>query len=380
MKKIAIMFPGIGYGLDRPLMYYSRKLLEKYGYETFSVNYDSIDVETVKYCVRNRKLVDEKKFHSTILGFIAEAIKETERQLSKVSLTDCESVVMVGKSIGTVVGTAFLKKNNIKAINVLITPIEQCFQFVGDEGGIAFVGEKDPIADVEAVKRECHKKDVELHCFSDSNHSLETGNVEEDIRSLSMFASLLDDYVDTYYKSVYEFEVEGRKNELLSLSEYAGMVSLVVNTATGCGFTPQYEKLEKMYEDYHKKGFTILDFPCNQFNNQAPGSSEQIHSFCTARYNVSFPQFAKIRVNGEDATELYKYLKNKRGFKGFNLNTPEGRFLDRMVRENDPTYEKNNEIKWNFTKFLVSREGKVLKRYEPLDDLEMIRKDVEMLL
>ena len=131
---------------------------------------------------------------------------------------------------------------------------------------------------------------------------------------------------------------------------------LIVNTATGCGFTPQYEGLEKLYKEYHEKGFEILDFPCNQFGNQAPGSDDEIYEFCTLKYNTTFDQFAKIEVNGENESPLYTFLKNEK--KG--------------------VLSKN--IKWNFTKFLVDREGNVVERFEPTVEPKDIEKKVEELL
>lgn len=169
-------------------------------------------------------------------------------------------------------------------------------------------------------------------------------------------------------------------HEKIPLSKYRGRVALIINTATGCGFTPQYEMLEQLYEDYKSLGFTILDFPCNQFNMQAPGTDEEIHTFCTSRYHISFPQFAKIHVNGEHTAPVYNYLKSRRSFKGFDLSTPDGNFLARKAYEMDPDYKNNSDIKWNFTKFLVGRDGKVIKRYEPNVDLKEIRKDVDYIV
>lgn len=155
--------------------------------------------------------------------------------------------------------------------------------------------------------------------------------------------------------SIYDFKVIDQKGLEVSLQDFAGKVLLIVNTATGCGFTPQYEGLEKMYEKYKDQGFSILDFPCNQFFHQAPGTDEEIHSFCTLKYNASFPQFHKIDVNGKDQIPLYAYLKSTEAGKG-------------------------KRIKWNFTKFLVGRDGTVLKRYEPTVKPEAIEPDVEALL
>ena len=155
---------------------------------------------------------------------------------------------------------------------------------------------------------------------------------------------------------IYEIKVKTRKGEEIEMSAFKGKVLLIVNTATGCGFTPQYEGLEKLYQAYKDKGFEVLDFPCNQFGHQAPGTDEEIHTFCTSRYNTTFPRFSKIDVNGKDEHPLYTYLKSQKG----------GIF--------------GNNIKWNFSKFLVDREGNVVKRYDSLKTPEKIASDIEKLL
>ncbi|WP_097002998.1 glutathione peroxidase [Lacrimispora amygdalina] len=156
--------------------------------------------------------------------------------------------------------------------------------------------------------------------------------------------------------NLYDITVRGRNGDLISLSQYKEKTLLIVNTATGCGFTPQYEGLETLYRKYKNQGFEILDFPCNQFGHQAPGTEEEIHEFCTMNYEVSFPQFAKIEVNGSGESPLYSYLKSqKSGFLG-------------------------SKIKWNFTKFLVDKEGTVVNRYAPTDKPEQLEKDILALL
>ncbi len=153
---------------------------------------------------------------------------------------------------------------------------------------------------------------------------------------------------------------------------------MIVNTATGCGFTPQYEALESMYRDMKDKGFEILDFPCDQFGHQAPGTNDTIHSFCVSRYDISFPQFAKTDVNGKDALELFDYLKSKQGFRGFLMNSPESVHMEKRAREKDPDYRNNSDIKWNFTKFLVNRIGQVVDRFEPDAGTDIVRQAVEI--
>ena len=169
--------------------------------------------------------------------------------------------------------------------------------------------------------------------------------------------------------SIYDIKVKNRRDEDISMSEFKGKVLLIVNTATGCGFTPQYKGLEELYQKYHDKGLEILDFPCDQFGHQAPGSDDEIHEFCTAKYKTSFDQFKKIEVNGENETELFKYLKAEQGFKGFDLK---GKILIPIVKKMDPDYANNSDIKWNFTKFLVDREGNVVERFESTIDPKKI--------
>ena len=169
-------------------------------------------------------------------------------------------------------------------------------------------------------------------------------------------------------RTVYDFSVKDRKGKLVSLKEYANEVLLIVNTATRCGFTPQYEELEQLYEKYHQQGFEVLDFPCNQFGYQAPGDYKTIHGLCTANYGITFPQFQKVMVNGKTALPLYTYLKEKEPFKGFDTTTKVGKYLDETFREKGPHYDQSADVKWNFTKFLIDREGHVIDRFEQVKD------------
>jgi len=152
---------------------------------------------------------------------------------------------------------------------------------------------------------------------------------------------------------IYDFSAKTISGDEKSLSEYSGKVLLIVNTASKCGFTPQFEELQNLYETYHEQGFEILGFPCNQFGNQDPGSDEEIESFCQMSYNVTFPMFSKIDVNGENAHPLYKYLTNEA--KGI----------------------LSNQIKWNFTKFLVNRNGEVVDRFAPQTKPNKLKEDIE---
>lgn len=181
-------------------------------------------------------------------------------------------------------------------------------------------------------------------------------------------------------RTVYEFSVKDRKGKEVSLKEYANEVLLIVNTATKCGFTPQYEELEKLYEKYHSQGFEVLDFPCNQFGQQAPGTDESIHEFCKLNYGTEFPHFKKLKVNGDDADPLYKFLKEQKGFAGFDASHPLTPVLDKLLSESNPAYKENADIKWNFTKFLINKRGQVVARFEPTESIENIAKQIEEIL
>ena len=179
-------------------------------------------------------------------------------------------------------------------------------------------------------------------------------------------------------QGIYDITVKDDLGKDVSLADYKGKVLLIVNTATRCGFTRQYDELEALYEKYHADGFEILDFPCNQFGEQAPGTIKEIHQFCTANFNIKFPQFDKIDVNGANESPLFTYLKAKKGFGGFDLNDQRGKFMDEMLRKQDADYDKKSDIKWNFTKFLVSRDGRVVKRYEPTDKMSDVDIDIQL--
>lgn len=181
-------------------------------------------------------------------------------------------------------------------------------------------------------------------------------------------------------KTVYDFTVKDRKGNDISLRAFANEVLLIVNTATKCGFTPTYEELEATYKKYHSRGFEVLDFPCNQFGQQAPGTDESIHEFCKLTYGTEFPRFKKIKVNGEDAEPLYKFLKEQKGFAGWDENHKLTPILDKMLSESDPKYKEKSDIKWNFTKFLINKKGQVVARFEPTENIENINKEIERLL
>lgn len=163
---------------------------------------------------------------------------------------------------------------------------------------------------------------------------------------------------------IYDYVVKNRRNEDIALNKYEGKVLLIVNTATGCGFTSQYKELEELYKKYHNRGLEILDFPCNQFGNQAPGSDEEIHEFCTFKYNTSFDQLKKVDVNGKNEEPLFTYIKNEQPYKSVKglKNTITMKAIEKMSKPSN----KANDIRWNFTKFLVDRKGNIVDRFEPV--------------
>ncbi|MBQ9499775.1 MAG: glutathione peroxidase [Bacteroidaceae bacterium] len=187
---------------------------------------------------------------------------------------------------------------------------------------------------------------------------------------LSVFALALN-----AQNSVYDFKVADLEENTVSLDAYKGKVLLIVNTATKCGFTPQYKELQEIYDKYHAQGFEVLDFPCNQFGEQAPGSNEEIHKFCTDNYETTFPQFSKIDVNGENESPLFTFLKAKQGFKGFPGER--GQMMEQMMARRDPDFAKKSDIKWNFTKFLVNKNGEVIARFEPTMDMAEVEAQVK---
>ena len=179
--------------------------------------------------------------------------------------------------------------------------------------------------------------------------------------------------------SIYDYSVPATDGTEVKLADYKGKVMVIVNTATGCGFTPHYEPLEKMYENYHEQGLEIIDVPCNQFAGQTPGTDEEIHEFCTLKYNTQFPQMKKSDVNGENELPLYTYLKSQKGFEGFGKG-PKALMMSGLLKTIDKDYKNNPNIKWNFTKFVVDREGNVVARFEPTADMKNLEECVKSLL
>ena len=175
--------------------------------------------------------------------------------------------------------------------------------------------------------------------------------------------------------SIYDLSVTARDGSQVSLADYEGKVLLVVNTATGCGFTPHYEPLEAMYKEYRDQGFEILDFPCNQFADQAPESDDEIHEFCQVKFGTEFPQFKKIDVNGETADPLFAYLATEKPFEGFGKGL-KNKALEKFAGANNAKFGDKAYIKWNFTKFLIDRSGNVIARFEPTFDMAEVKKAV----
>ena len=184
---------------------------------------------------------------------------------------------------------------------------------------------------------------------------------------------------ETKMTGFYDHTLTSMNGETVKMAGFRGKVVLIVNTATGCGFTPQYAPIEKLYRDYHDKGLEILDIPCNQFGGQAPGTDREIHEFCTVHYNTTFPQMKKSDVNGPNELPLYTYLKSQKGFQGFDEHKYKD-LLEKMFAKNDPEWYKKPDIKWNFTKFVVDRSGKVVARFEPTADMAKVEECIKSLL
>ncbi len=176
--------------------------------------------------------------------------------------------------------------------------------------------------------------------------------------------------------SIYDYSLTAADGSEISMQQYAGKVLLIVNTATGCGFTPQYKDIEALYERFHEAGLEVIDVPCNQFANQTPGTDEEIHQFCTLHYATQFPQMRKSDVNGENALPLFTYLKGQQGFTTFGKGAAALAMKAMCMR----IPKDNPDIRWNFTKFVVDREGKVVARFEPTIDMKEVAACIEKLI
>ena len=179
-------------------------------------------------------------------------------------------------------------------------------------------------------------------------------------------------------QSIYDFELPQRKGDPVPMKNYEGKVLIIVNTATGCGFTPHFKDLESMYEKYHDQGLEIIDVPCNQFKNQAPGSDDEIHTFCQAKYKAQFEQFKKSDVNGPNQLPLFKFLKEKAPFKGFS--GVKGFFFSGVMGVFGNKRDDENDVRWNFTKFIVNKNGEVVQRFEPTTSMAEVEEYVKKLL
>lgn len=178
--------------------------------------------------------------------------------------------------------------------------------------------------------------------------------------------------------NIYDFKVKAQDGSEVDLADFKDKVILVVNTATGCGFTPQYKELQDIYDELHEQGLEILDFPCNQFGNQAPGEDAEIHDFCTGRYGITFQQYSKIDVNGENAIPLYKWITENTKFEGFDGAMK--LILGAVAKKMDKDYKNNGNIKWNFTKILINRSGEIVARFEPTASLDKVRAAIKEVL
>ncbi|MBQ9667285.1 MAG: glutathione peroxidase [Prevotella sp.] len=181
-------------------------------------------------------------------------------------------------------------------------------------------------------------------------------------------------------QNIYKLTVVDADGQSVSMKQFKGKVLLIVNTATKCGFTPQYKELQALYERHHGCGLEILDFPCNQFGQQAPGTIGEIRQFCTEQFETTFPLFDKVDVNGPDASPLFTLLKQAQPFQGFDLNDRTGKMMDQMLRRQDADYDKKSDVKWNFTKFLVDQKGRVVRRFEPTESIDSVEAAVKQLL
>ncbi|MBO7070192.1 MAG: glutathione peroxidase [Bacteroidales bacterium] len=182
---------------------------------------------------------------------------------------------------------------------------------------------------------------------------------------LTILAALCAVACSTKETRIYDFSALSNEGEEVNFSDYKGKVLLIVNTASKCGFTPQYDGLEALYKKYKDQGLVVIGFPCDQFGHQEPGTNEEIAEFCRVNHGVTFPLMDKIDVNGENAHPIFQWLYSQKPFEGFGEGET-AQFMDQMLSSRDPEYASNPDIKWNFTKFLIDRKGRVVARFEPM--------------
>ena len=374
--KIAVIFPGIGYHSDKPLLYYSKKIARQHGYEIVEVRFNGLDKSVLPGADRlSMPSADDHDARKKMMEAFGTATKEAEEQLAGIDFSGYGDVIFVSKSIGTVAASVFAAREHVPARQVYFTPLEQTFSLVEKGNGLVFFGTEDPFIDTSRIEELCREKDLSYRIFEKGNHSLETGDLQTDLKNMVDVIEESENFL--VGSPVYKFDVQHMDGSVTDLSEYRDKVLLIINSATGCGYTPQYEALEAMYKKYHKKGFEILDFPCDQFGHQAPGSNSEIHDFCTSRYDISFPQFAKLEVNGDNASELFMYLKSRQGFRGFLRNSRESVYMEKIAEKMDPDFRHNSDIKWNFTKFLVNKKGRVVDRFEADAGTDIVEQAIE---
>ena len=203
-------------------------------------------------------------------------------------------------------------------------------------------------------------------------------NIVCDIKK-NVYICIVNDINNTHMAKIYDFKALNNKGIEVDFAQYEGKVLMSVNTATKCGFTPQYDGLEALYQKYGDKGLVVIGFPCDQFGHQEPGTNEEIEEFCRLNHGVTFPLMAKSDVNGENANEIFKWLYSEKPFEGFG-DSDTGKFMDGMLSRQDPDYASNPDIKWNFTKFLINRDGTVVKRFAPTVTPEKMEKDIVAML
>ena len=371
-KNLALIIPGIGYPAEQPLFYYAGKIAENHGYEVMRLNLSHIASYRPG---RTKAQVDA----------IGEALVFCLQKLESIEFNAYDHVLIISKDAGCMIAAHCIERiqdlsGHENLTQIFFAPIVPAFKNIQKGAGVVFAGSADPYAPIEEVRALCKEHHLTLHVAEGADQCLETGIGEKTLRILFRVMQYVEQVITEQTERIYDFTIRHPERGEVSMKAYEGEVLLIVNTATGCGFTPQYETLEYLYKTYHKEGFTVIDFPCDQFGHQAPGSDDEIHHFCTSRYDISYPQFSKIEVNGKNEIPLYTFLKKRQGFRGFDTNTKVGLYLHNKLMEADPAYAENDDIKWNFTKFLVTREGKVIARFEPTDDLTAVEEAVKAAL